>query len=213
MKKIIYLLFFIAIIKSSSAKCGYQLMVYNTTQGTTLYLGNPCGNACVDTLAPIYFNINDSVTLGVKTEMCHLDTSWWEFNGIPISANTIGANLSGCNVTSTGYYKLSFRLIFPWGLFQFIFVLANTPNSVAENNSDIAINIFPNPTSAEVTVHLKKQAYYNVTLQNNIGEIVFQTASNSSELKFDVAGLRRGIYFVRVTDENKNSVVKKLIKM
>ena len=84
---------------------------------------------------------------------------------------------------------------------------------IYENVSIIPLNIFPNPASDEVTLHFNEEADYVIALQNVVGEILFQTANSSSEIKFDVAGLRKGIYFVTVTDENKNSVVRKIVKM
>ena len=96
----------------------------------------------------------------------------------------------------------------------FYFKVAVIPVAgISETENNIPVNIFPNPATDEVTLRFNKEAHYVIELQNAVGEILFQTTNNSSEIKLDAVGLRKGIYFVRVTDENKNSVVRKIVKM
>ena len=76
-----------------------------------------------------------------------------------------------------------------------------------------SITVSPNPSEEEVTLGFNKEAHYYISLQNVIGEILFQKADIFSEIKLDVSGLEKGIYFVTVRGENKNRAVRKIIKM
>jgi hypothetical protein len=54
-------------------------------------------------------------------------------------------------------------------------------------------------------------------MYNMVGEVVLDLTLNPSPegegLRVDVSSLREGIYFVTLTDENGNKVVRKFVKM
>jgi len=84
---------------------------------------------------------------------------------------------------------------------------------VSETKSEKYISLFPNPAITEVTINFGKAAHYNVQLCNILGEVLEQTQTNSSALSLNMSSYTRGIYFITVTDENKNKVVRKVVKM
>ena len=47
---------------------------------------------------------------------------------------------------------------------------------------------------------------------NVLGECIQQLTTNNKQLILDMSSLAKGIYFVRIEDENRNVVNKKIIK-
>ena len=50
-------------------------------------------------------------------------------------------------------------------------------------------------------------------VSNTLGETLFETTTNSEQIKIDVRDFPKGIYFVTVKDEKNNLVVRKVVKM
>ena len=79
----------------------------------------------------------------------------------------------------------------------------------------IHVELFPNPTSNETSVNisLANSSDVAVTVLNNVGQIVYQSASTlsagSNKVNIDTRNLASGIYNVLVATEN-GSVTKKL---
>ena len=85
--------------------------------------------------------------------------------------------------------------------------------SVYENELNQSQFIFPNPSSAEVTLNIGKEVECTVQLYNLQGEVLFQTTTNSKQVKIDVSNLSGGIYFITITSEAGNKVTNKMLKM
>ena len=83
--------------------------------------------------------------------------------------------------------------------------IASLPYSIND------IQIYPNPTTGIFSVSSLKNKIQNVKVLNIIGEEVFQSAINSQQTTIDLSSFRKGIYFVQITDENKNLVNRKIV--
>ena len=84
---------------------------------------------------------------------------------------------------------------------------------IEENQSRMDISVYPNPTTTEVTINFGKAARYAVQLCNTLGEVLAQTQINSTTLSLNISNEPKGIYFITVTDEARNKVIRKVIKM
>ena len=73
--------------------------------------------------------------------------------------------------------------------------------------------LFPSPATTEVTINFGNTSYFNVQLRNTLGEVLQQTQTTSATLSLNISSYPKGIYFVTVSDENKNSVTGKVVKM
>jgi hypothetical protein len=92
--------------------------------------------------------------------------------------------------------------------------LSDFTTSLGEiNNLSISISIFPNPATTEVTINFGKASHYDVQLRNTLGEVLVQTQINSATLSLNISGYTKGIYFIMVTDEAGNQVVRKVVKI
>jgi photosystem II stability/assembly factor-like uncharacterized protein len=89
---------------------------------------------------------------------------------------------------------------------------------VAENESDNWLNISPNPNNGIFQISDFKFQILNVKIYNVVGECVFlreesfgQSTINNQQLSIDISGFTKGVYFVTITDENKNRINKKIV--
>ena len=87
-------------------------------------------------------------------------------------------------------------------------VPSNSPLLTGDNKSyknNITLQFFPNPTNSVITVKTNKST--QLSLQNYLGEVVFQTfIQNQSSI--DLSQLSKGIYFAKTG----NGECVKLIK-
>lgn len=85
--------------------------------------------------------------------------------------------------------------------------------SIPDNQSNMDIAVYPNPATTAVTINFGKAALYTVQLCNTLGEVLVQTQVNSKTLSLNISNQPKGIYFITVTDDAKNKVTRKVIKM
>ena len=81
--------------------------------------------------------------------------------------------------------------------------------SLSNTNNDILI--YPNPSSGIFTVSSLKHKLQNIKVMNIIGEEILETTTNSQQTTIDLSSYRKGIYFIRITDENKNVINRKIV--
>lgn len=88
---------------------------------------------------------------------------------------------------------------------------------VEENDWSILSNPYPNPTNGKISVDLQliEANDFTITVYNNTGQLMFQSANNLSsgnnKLTFDLEKLPNGIYYLMVQGQ-KDQVSKRFIK-
>ncbi|MBU2466135.1 MAG: lamin tail domain-containing protein [Bacteroidetes bacterium] len=85
--------------------------------------------------------------------------------------------------------------------------------SVEELKEGVDINFYPNPITGE-TLHIDAlEKIQSVTVYNMTGQIVIhQNFNGVLELAIASKSLKNGVYFVKVSFENQNNFVKKILK-
>lgn len=86
-------------------------------------------------------------------------------------------------------------------------------NIVGINESDFPdheILIYPNPTNGKFKIQSSKFNVQRATIIDILGNIVFQTTIKNPESGFDVSFLSKGIYFLRLTSEEK-TISRKIV--
>lgn len=128
--------------------------------------------------------------------------------------NTTGStqfSLSFPNITESDRY-LSFETKNSFVDFKFggnLYEQYN-PIIVCPTNLIGEINIFPNPSSDFINIHLKDKVINELILKNVNGQKVNYTWNNKKQT-IDISNLEKGIYFVQVISENKK-YISKIIK-
>jgi hypothetical protein len=95
-------------------------------------------------------------------------------------------------------------------------ILDGTTISVEENDLIVGIDAFPNPTSGDVslTINLNENALVNVSVFNNLGQLVVantvkELTTGTSVQKLNLTNLENGIYFAHIT-VGAEAVVKQI---
>lgn len=83
-------------------------------------------------------------------------------------------------------------------------------SSIKRNDTDISLNIQPNPATTEVTID-NAQQFQSIRLINLNGEVISQFNSPGKNLKIDTSMLVDGIFFFQGINENKKTVNKRLV--
>jgi len=137
---------------------------------------------------------------------------------------TSGANSNSklyLGITSTSTYKLD-GSIDQFNLYNRILTpaqianLANsTPTGIRFNGHSTAnnIHIYPTPVNTTLNIELEKVSL-DATIQiiNATGQLVKVNNMSGNKKQVDVSQLATGIYFVRITTDNKDVFVQKFIK-
>jgi hypothetical protein len=79
-----------------------------------------------------------------------------------------------------------------------------------KNHKKVDMLVSPNPATNKLTVAFADGKNYEVQLINILGKVALQKNVISSN-NIDVSGLDRGVYFVKISDENGNTVNSKKI--
>ncbi len=84
--------------------------------------------------------------------------------------------------------------------------------SIAENNLLHNFSVYPNPFSHQTTINFNaEQKNTRITLLDVFGKEVRATHFSGTQFILEKKELSAGVYFIQITDEQKNTVSKKII--
>ena len=87
----------------------------------------------------------------------------------------------------------------PLGLNGFYEFIEAEPVSVSEIENVISA-VYPNPTKGAVKI--EAEGIKNVSIYNNIGQIIFENAATGDTFEYDFSGNEAGVYFIKVETIN-----------
>jgi len=70
------------------------------------------------------------------------------------------------------------------------------------------VELYPNPVQSELTIRNIGVANSKVSVYNSLGQKLMEKTANGTIAKFDVASLRKGMYFVRFSDGTSEKFTK-----
>jgi hypothetical protein len=81
-----------------------------------------------------------------------------------------------------------------------------------KTTAEKSIKVYPNPNNGQFTLELGNvDSGSSVCLYNLLGTVVYRSVTTSeSTLRINLSGIRRGIYFVKVADKEKQ-LTKKIV--
>jgi hypothetical protein len=102
---------------------------------------------------------------------------------------------------------------FPVGGFDLdaVGVINFIPTSVDELNSEIQLNLYPNPAKELLNFNFKEIDDYIIDIVDLTGKTLLSDQTNSTTHQLSLNSLSPGIYFVSIKSESK-SVVKRIVK-
>ena len=144
-------------------------------------------------------------------------------NFLPISSTIPGGNNSYTDVNYASYPNARYRVEVTWNIScnptrtvtttHSNVIHLGTSVSVSELEQNNAVSISPNPfTNSTTLTFANEQKNTSVKVMNVLGECIQQLTTNNKQFTLDLSSFAKGIYFVRIEDENKNVVNKKIVK-
>lgn len=83
---------------------------------------------------------------------------------------------------------------------------------LAENSKENEMTLYPNPASSQVTINYESEGLKTISVIDISGRTVMIREMNENTSILSVSDLKKGTYFVRISDENnQQSVTKQLI--
>ena len=80
-----------------------------------------------------------------------------------------------------------------------------------DNNSNIDVNIYPNPSISE-SINIQGSEIINkITLYNSLNQQVYSSNINSKNAILSTSNLSEGLYFIQIIDKDDNVLVKKIV--
>jgi hypothetical protein len=74
--------------------------------------------------------------------------------------------------------------------------------------SNVSFDVYPNPTSGDLTVELKNGASKTIEVMDMTGRVVYSSISSNDKIVVNMSTLARGIYYVRVQSNNTIEVAR-----
>jgi hypothetical protein len=134
----------------------------------------------------------------------------------PANPNAVILTLSA-NVTKGDYISVSY---FPGNLMAEDGSKAKAFGPEAVSNpattvgvseiSESTLKVYPNPATSVLNIDYDN-APYNVLLFNSVGVLVQSEVAENPSHKMNVGHLNKGLYLVRIQDDEENTVTKKVI--
>lgn len=84
--------------------------------------------------------------------------------------------------------------------------------TVTDPESTIRLTLFPNPVNNQLNVKFNKPGKYSCEIINSTGAIVLKTILQKKENELNLADLKIGVYFLKISDNELNNVIQKFIK-
>jgi len=129
--------------------------------------------------------------------------STWVANNSGLTNLTVYSLTSNSTYLFAGTTGYVFRI--PLSDFGITTGVSQQPISV-EN-----INISPNPTTGIFNITQPEAKEIEIAVYNTIGENVFNSTTSDKTTTLNIRQLNKGIYIIKITDEAKNTIVKKVV--
>jgi hydroxymethylpyrimidine pyrophosphatase-like HAD family hydrolase len=119
--------------------------------------------------------------------------------------------------TSLNYYDRYFTAYLPeMSLTSFVFdldgTLSNDQIIISENDTSL-FELFPNPSNFNTNLKFEEMGNYDIVVLNLNGKkIIEKSLEQVFEYSLDISSLNKGVYFVKVSNQNNIVSTKKLIK-
>jgi hypothetical protein len=100
------------------------------------------------------------------------------------------------------------------GCFDTITSVLHVVNAAVEGIASLtplAMNILPNPARNELIITATAKIK-NITIANLLGQALISHPANASTERINISELPNGIYIVRVTDSEGNTITQKILK-
>ena len=111
--------------------------------------------------------------------------------------------------SATTYIRLDSNATFAYYYIDDIYVSTDSLTDVKENNENVFVNIFPNPTINVLHIVINSYPSVKLAIYSALGEQIFKDYINQGETDIDISNYSKGVYFLQI--EQKGGIVQKRI--
>ncbi len=83
---------------------------------------------------------------------------------------------------------------------------------VVNVENEISFKIYPNPIQERLTIQGDLLLNSQIQLINDSGQIIYHSANVNQQIELDLSDYPNGIYFIRIVNEGKTLLTKKVVK-
>ena len=116
------------------------------------------------------------------------------------------------NAGCTNTYCSSYYLLRPQSQMVYVNVISNTTVGINQLIADNSISIYPNPFTSQTTISFStEQTNTSIKITDVVGKEIKTINFTGTQYILEKGIMKPGIYFVQITDANKNVVNRKII--
>lgn len=161
-------------------------MVANFAQSTYTIQASAGANGIITPSGTI------NVAQGANQSFSMIPNTGYEVQNVYIDGNSVGALTSYTFTNVNANHQIYVTFIHVDGI---------------EENDDLALKIYPNPTNGEFTIAY--EGLDHIRIVNPLGQLVYDTDVDTNQLHIDLSGMIKGVYIVQI-EANNNLVIKKI---
>ncbi|HRG89180.1 MAG TPA: T9SS type A sorting domain-containing protein, partial [Chitinophagales bacterium] len=150
--------------------------------------------------------IVENVSTGVRAQSSTAVTYQWFLEG---NAVTTAVTDSFYNPTETGNYTV--EITDANGCKATSSPLYYVYLSVDNINTEVSFTVMPNPAKSEVLISTNLNKGFNANIYSLTGVEIATYAATTNTLQVNVDALQNGIYFIRITTRNGQTMTRRLI--
>ena len=198
--------------------CGIESPLDSSTVATTVHL-----TASLGVGGTINLNWNTYVGAPVTTQKIMRSAGGAPFVNIASVANTVISDTDMTPPTGSLVYQINSVMTSPCspsarttaeGYFVSSnpFQIANgTTTGINKQSVPAEVQLFPNPTTDELTIQMSQNAFNTFTITNSIGQQLIQQPLSGTQSKVNVSMLPAGLYYITFRGDN-GTEVRKFVK-
>ena len=102
-----------------------------------------------------------------------------------------------------------------YGLVLYVPILVEDTTAITENDDEITVKVYPNPTSGVVTIQLKPEQcalYPEIQIFDIYGRRLHAMPVKDESIQVDMSGYAKGIYFLALVSDKKKTVSKIVVE-
>lgn len=166
---------------------GNRNLVANFSQNTYTIQASAGANGIITPSGTI------NVAQGANQTFAMIPNTGYEVQAVYIDGNSVGVltSYTFTNVTANHQIYVTFMHV----------------DSVEEND-DLALEIYPNPTNGEFTVEYEDLQH--ICIVNPLGQIVYNAEVESNQVHIDLSGMVKGVYIIQI-EANGLQTTRKII--
>jgi hypothetical protein len=139
------------------------------------------------------------------------------YNSLYISSGIVGNSfIDSARVNVDGNYTINSMLLdnnlfYSNTAHSYLVGFAGSISGISNDKIDADVYIYPNPATSMLTISMEKSKIQQLRIYTVLGEEITTITPNNNQSIINVNQYAKGVYFIQITDEMKNTCTKKIV--